>query len=297
MPAASSARRVCDALLARGDEVVGLTRDPRRARQTNPTRRLARLGADPGAPAGRGLRGRRRRRQPDRRADQPALDRRGEAADPREPRAGTKNLVDGDRCASSATPRVLVSQSAVGYYGDRGDAIVDESTPAWRGLRRRGLRRLGGGRARPRDRRAPRDRPHRPRARPGRRPARSSCCCPSSSASAARSPAAPSTCPGSTSTTRSALLLWALDNEKVSGAINATAPNPVTNQRVLEGARARCCGRPAVMPVPGITLDLMYGREFGAVLRGGQRVLPRRALDLGYEFKHPELDEALEDLL
>jgi NAD dependent epimerase/dehydratase family enzyme len=41
----------------------------------------------------------------------------------------------------------------------------------------------------------------------------------------------------------------------------------------------------------------MYGSEFGAVLRGGQRVAPRRALDLGYEFRHPQLDEALEDLL
>ena len=56
-------------------------------------------------------------------------------------------------------------------------------------------------------------------------------------------------------------------------------------------------GRPAVVPVPGVTLDLMFGKEFGQVLRGGQRVLPRRALDLGYEFKHPDLDEALEDLL
>ena len=47
------------------------------------------------------------------------------------------------------------------------------------------------------------------------------------------------------------------------------------------------------MPVPGFVLDLKFGHEFGQVLRGGQRVMPRRALDLGYEFKHPELDEAL----
>jgi NAD dependent epimerase/dehydratase family enzyme len=40
----------------------------------------------------------------------------------------------------------------------------------------------------------------------------------------------------------------------------------------------------------------MYGKEFGQVLRGGQRVLPRRALDLGYQFRHPEVNEALEDL-
>ncbi len=52
-----------------------------------------------------------------------------------------------------------------------------------------------------------------------------------------------------------------------------------------------------MVPVPGFTVDLMYGREFGQVLRGGQRVMPRRAQDLGYEFAHPELDEALGDLL
>ena len=61
-------------------------------------------------------------------------------------------------------------------------------------------------------------------------------------------------------------------------------------------ALGKALGRPAVVPVPGITVDLMYGREFGKVLRGGQRVMPRRALDLGYEFKHPDLDEALNDL-
>ena len=51
------------------------------------------------------------------------------------------------------------------------------------------------------------------------------------------------------------------------------------------------------MPVPGFVLDLKFGHEFGAVLRGGQRVVPRRALDLGYEFRSPDIDAALEDLL
>ena len=92
------------------------------------------------------------------------------------------------------------------------------------------------------------------------------------------------------------ILLWALGDEKVSGIINSTAPNPATN-RELSKALGRALGRPAVFPAPGFALDLMYGSEFGEVLRGGQRVVPRRALDLGYEFCHPELDEALEDLL
>ncbi len=51
------------------------------------------------------------------------------------------------------------------------------------------------------------------------------------------------------------------------------------------------------MPVPGLALDLMYGSEFGHVLRGGQRVVPRRATDLGYSFRFTDLDEALADLL
>ena len=82
----------------------------------------------------------------------------------------------------------------------------------------------------------------------------------------------------------------------MGGVINATAPEPVTN-RELSKALGRGLHRPASMPVPGFALDLMYGSEFGGVLRGGQRVLPRRALDLGYEFRFTEIDAALRDLL
>jgi len=89
---------------------------------------------------------------------------------------------------------------------------------------------------------------------------------------------------------------WAIEDERVSGVVNATAPNPVTN-KVFSKALGKALGRPAVLPVPGVTLDVMYGKEFGKVLRGGRRVMPRRALDLGYEFRHPEVDEALRDLL
>jgi uncharacterized protein (TIGR01777 family) len=92
------------------------------------------------------------------------------------------------------------------------------------------------------------------------------------------------------------LILWALDNDKMSGVVNATAPQPATN-RDFSKALGRALGRPAVVPVPGLVLDLKFGSEFGAVLRGGQRVVPKRALELGYEFEHPDLDEALKDLL
>ncbi len=123
-----------------------------------------------------------------------------------------------------------------------------------------------------------------------------SCCRRSSSGSAARWPAAASTSPGSTLEDEIGLILWALDDGAVDGVLNATAPNPATN-RDFAKALGRALGRPAVIPVPGFVLDLKFGSEFGAVLRGGQRVVPRRALDLGYEFRHPDLDEALRDLL
>jgi uncharacterized protein len=92
------------------------------------------------------------------------------------------------------------------------------------------------------------------------------------------------------------LLLWALDSEQVTGTVNATAPNPVRN-RELSKTLGRVLRRPAVMPVPGVALNLLLGRELAETVKGGQRVLPRRALDLGLNFKHPELEPALRDLL
>jgi hypothetical protein len=88
------------------------------------------------------------------------------------------------------------------------------------------------------------------------------------------------------------LILWALDDERVSGTVNATAPNPVTN-REFSKALGRALHRPAAVPVPKLAVTAMRGRELADAVAGGARVLPRRALDLGYEFRHPDLDEAL----
>ena len=93
------------------------------------------------------------------------------------------------------------------------------------------------------------------------------------------------------------ILLWALDNEKVSGVVNATAPNPATN-REFSKALGRALGRPAVVPVPGFVLDLKFGSEFGAVLRGrpaGAAEADRGARATSSSIR--ELDEALKDLL
>jgi uncharacterized protein len=284
-----------DALLARGDEVVGLSRDPERARGSNPTVRWLPWLATMERPPAEAF-------------DEvdAVVNLIGEPIDQRwteeskrrilESRAtATRNLVQAITALESR-PSALVSQSAIGFYGDRGESLVDESGAAGEGFAsavpqawekeadavsgtgvrlvivrtglvldpRQGLLgrlltpfKLGVG--------------------------------------------------GPIAGGRQymswihiddeiAILLWALDNPEVSGVINATAPNPVTN-RELSKTLGRVLGRPALMPVPGAALNLLYGREFGETLRGGQRVIPRRTTDLGYSFRHPDLEEALRDLL
>ena len=103
----------------------------------------------------------------------------------------------------------------------------------------------------------------------------------SSSASAARSPAAASTCPGSTSTTRCGLLLWALDTERASRRLQRDRPEPGHQPRVLEGARPRP-GPPGVLPLPKLALKLQVRRRAGRGHRrrpaGGAAARARRRL-------------------
>jgi NAD dependent epimerase/dehydratase family enzyme len=77
--------------------------------------------------------------------------------------------------------------------------------------------------------------------------------------------------------------------------VNVTAPNPVTNAE-LSRALGRALHRPAVLPVPSAALRLLYG-EMAQIVITGQRVLPRRLQDQGYEFRHPEIEPALRDVL
>jgi uncharacterized protein (TIGR01777 family) len=92
------------------------------------------------------------------------------------------------------------------------------------------------------------------------------------------------------------LFLWALDDHRVWGVVNATAPNPVTN-RELSKALGRALHRPAFFPVPKLAVTALRGGELADAVAGGARVMPRRALELGYEFRHPDLDEALRSAL
>jgi len=91
------------------------------------------------------------------------------------------------------------------------------------------------------------------------------------------------------------ILLKALDDPAVSGPVNATAPNPQTNAEFTR-ALGQAMGRPAWLPVPQLGLKLALG-EFAESLTTGQRALPARIQQLGYEFQYPTSEQALRQLL
>jgi uncharacterized protein (TIGR01777 family) len=87
------------------------------------------------------------------------------------------------------------------------------------------------------------------------------------------------------------IYLAALDGDDWSGPVNASAPEPVTNKEFSK-ALGRALHRPAFAPVPAIALRILYG-EMAEIVTAGQRAVPKRALELGYDFRHPDLNEAL----
>lgn len=91
------------------------------------------------------------------------------------------------------------------------------------------------------------------------------------------------------------LTLRLLNDSSANGIYNATAPNPVSN-REFTRCLAQVLGRPAFLPAPAALLSLALG-EMAQLLLGGQRVLPKRLMELGFEFRYPHLQEALEDAL
>jgi len=86
-----------------------------------------------------------------------------------------------------------------------------------------------------------------------------------------------------------------LQEESVSGAVNLTAPYPVQN-RTLAKAIGKAMKRPSFMPVPGFVMKLIFG-EMATVLLDGQQALPGRLEGLGYQFKFPKIEAAMEDLI
>jgi hypothetical protein len=208
--------------------------------------------------------------------------------------AGTRNLVAGiEEC--EARPRTLLSASAVGYYGPRGEEPLDEDAPpgdgflaevcvAWEEQAARASA-LGVRVARMRT-------------------------------GVVLAPAAGALqrmllpfrlgLGGPVAGGRQymswihiddhvAMLLTALEDERFSGPVNATAPEPVSNGEFSK-ALARVLRRPAVLPAPGLVLRAVFG-EMSEVITTGQRALPAKALMAGFEFHHPGLEGALQAVL
>jgi uncharacterized protein (TIGR01777 family) len=92
-----------------------------------------------------------------------------------------------------------------------------------------------------------------------------------------------------------AAVCFLIESEDATGAFNLTAPAAVTNH-AFAAALGRAMGRPSLVPVPAFLLRLLFG-EMAMVLLEGQRVVPRRLLDMGFRFRFPKLEGALRDLL
>jgi uncharacterized protein (TIGR01777 family) len=282
-------RQLVAALRARGDEVVVLSRDPARAQDTLGVPAAAWRPLDEPAPADAlqgcdavvHLAGENVAQRWTASAKRSIRDSRVQ---------GTANLVAGLR-ATTPAPRVLVSASAVGYYGPRGDERLDEDAAPgsdflaqvcveWeqqaRGAEDLGTRvvsirtgvvldRTGGALAKMLP------------------PFRAGLGGPVAGGGQYM--------PWIHADDVVALYLAALDDDRWRGPFNAAAPEPVTN-REFSTALGRALHRPAVAPVPALAVRLLFG-EMAEIVTKGQRAVPARALALGYRFKHTDLDEAL----
>ena len=284
---------IVEELAGRGDDVTVLSRDPDRAREKLPTIVEAAAWDPKSGPApADALSGRDAvvHLAGEDVAQRWSAKAKREIRDSRE--IGTRNLVAGIDQAGDARPATLVSASASGLYGPRGDEPVGEDAPpgddflagvvaAWEREARRaeklGLRvaimRTG--------------------------------VVLSPDAGALKKMLPPFKLGvGGPVAGGGQYLPWvhlddvvgmyvaAIDDARWSGPVNVVAPHPVTN-REFSRALGRALHRPAVLPVPGLALKVLYG-EMSQIVLTGVNMVPRRAQELGYEFRHPEVAEALE---
>ena len=89
--------------------------------------------------------------------------------------------------------------------------------------------------------------------------------------------------------------LFLLAHPEISGPVNLCSPRPVRNGEMAE-VIGRVLHRPSFMPAPAFMIELFLG-EFGSVLLKGQRVIPKRLVDAGFQFRHPEIEEALRSII
>jgi uncharacterized protein (TIGR01777 family) len=87
------------------------------------------------------------------------------------------------------------------------------------------------------------------------------------------------------------MVRWIVETQTLSGAVNATAPEPVTN-RQFATALGRAMHRPSLLPAPAFALKLLLGEMATPLILEGQRVVPARARQAGFHFRYPDIDQA-----
>ncbi|HJQ70673.1 MAG TPA: TIGR01777 family oxidoreductase [Blastocatellia bacterium] len=206
----------------------------------------------------------------------------------------TRHLVNGMR-AAAPRPAALISSSAVGFYGDRGDELVDEDSPPGAGFMPDICREW--------ETEAERASEARIRVvvvRTGvvlaqKGGALEKMLPPFKLGVGGRIGDGRQWFPWIHLSDIVEIFRHAIFSSALGGVINGVAPAVVTNSEFAR-ALARALGRPAIFPVPQFALRLMFG-EMADVLLGSQRVAPKRLLASGYEFRYAELQPALADLV
>lgn len=92
------------------------------------------------------------------------------------------------------------------------------------------------------------------------------------------------------------IIHFALDNPEIKGAINLTAPNPVTNEEFTH-ALGKVLNRPTILPIPEFGIKLLFGEMGETLLLEGARVYPQKLLDAEYKFQYTDLETALRQIL
>jgi uncharacterized protein (TIGR01777 family) len=211
----------------------------------------------------------------------------------RESRIQSTTLLAGALAGLTRKPRVFISVSAVGYYGDTGDEPVDETRAAGAGFLPAVAREWEAAAA--------------GASQAGIRvvhPRFGIILSPAGGALAKMLPVFRLGAGGRLGSGKQWMswigiddVLGALQHTMVyptlTGPVNLVSPNPVRNAE-FTSVLARVLSRPAITPVPSFALHLLYGREMpDATLLTGARVLPRALLSDGYHFRFPELEGAL----
>ena len=209
--------------------------------------------------------------------------------------AGTRFLVDGLKRLSKR-PSVLIGSSAVGFYGNRGDEVLDEGSPPGTGFLPEICQAWEAEVARASElgMRAVR--------------LRTGIVLSTKGGALAKMLLPFKLGLGGPVGSGSQWMSWihiddvvggyhfALHHSDLSGAANLTAPQPVRNADFTR-ALGRALGRPAFLPAPGFALKLIFGQMAQDLLLDGQRVLPRRLESAGYKFQHTAVDDALADVV